>query len=508
MKRNIIPALQPLLIEDFNNMDFTIYYIGQEFKYQIESTIKLFYPAQTFKHEFLEKKPSEPIEGNYILTGIKQDKIIAEIKAGEKFLDKSQIAEKSWDEKNLCMSICRLVFKLLEEFTEKTPSWGILTGVRPVKQLGTILKQVDYNKTKADEILKNNYFCTAEKRELAFKVHDVQENILKTLDKNKFSLYVSIPFCPTRCAYCSFASQQIQHKGTNANLINEYVDNLCKEIEYTGKLIADTDKKIDTVYFGGGTPTSITWQQLEKIMQTVAKSFDLSKMREYTVEAGRPDTVTKEKLDVIKQYGAKRISINPQTLNQQVLDAIGRKHTVEDFFNAFSLARQVGFDSINCDIIAGLTGDTNQSFFNTIDGILKLDPENITVHTLSIKRASNLNAEKNSAQQAVKTHTADMIDYSQKRLLENNYLPYYLYRQKNMLDNLENVGWCKKGFESLYNIFIMEEIQTIIAMGAGASSKIVKDGNIERIFNYKIPLEYNKHFDEVLNRKNQILQLL
>lgn len=287
------------------------------------------------------------------------------------------------------------------------------------------------------------------------------------------------------------------------NLIPEYTENVCREIEYTAQIVKKLGLKLDTVYFGGGTPTTLSAEQLEKIMQTIAENFDLSYLREYTVEAGRPDTITREKLETIKANGCKRISINPQTLNDGVLEAIGRKHTVKQFEESYQLARSVGFDCINTDIIAGLPTDTVESFKNTIDRLIELSPENITVHTLSIKRAARLN----QGDKAVLENPADkMVDYATKRLRESGYQPYYLYRQKNMLENLENIGWAKKGCESLYNIYIMEEVQTIIAMGAGGSTKLVdlKNGRLERVFNYKFPLEYNKHFDLMLEKKNEI----
>jgi oxygen-independent coproporphyrinogen-3 oxidase len=285
-------------------------------------------------------------------------------------------------------------------------------------------------------------------------------------------------------------------------LIPEYLEKLCEEIRFTGDMVKRLGLRLDTVYFGGGTPTTLTAGQLEQLMTTVAESFDTSQVREYTVEAGRPDTVTEEKLRTLKAHGCKRISINPQTLNDSVLEAIGRKHTAREFYQSFELARRVGFDVINTDIIAGLPTDTVESFKNTVDSLIDLAPENITVHTLSIKRAARLNR----GDRGVLENPADkMVEYATKRLLESGYKPYYLYRQKNMLENLENIGWAKSGCESLYNIYIMEEVQTILAMGAGGSTKLVDRENhrLERVFNYKFPLEYNKHFDLMIQRKKE-----
>ena len=286
--------------------------------------------------------------------------------------------------------------------------------------------------------------------------------------------------------------------------IPEYLDNLCKEIEYTGALVKKLGLKLDTVYFGGGTPTTLEAVQLERLMKTIAASFDLSHLREYTVEAGRPDTITAEKLETIKKNGCTRVSNNPQTLSDSVLEKIGRKHTTEQFFSAFDLARKVGFESINTDIIAGLPTDTPESFANTVDKLIQLGADNITVHTLSIKRAARLNHQR---EEGLLENPADkMVSYATGRLLESGYVPYYLYRQKNMLENLENIGWSKQGKESLYNVYIMEEVQTILAVGAGGSTKLVDlDGKrLERVFNYKFPLEYNKHFDLMLQKKNEV----
>ena len=261
---------------------------------------------------------------------------------------------------------------------------------------------------------------------------------------------------------------------------------------------------LDTVYFGGGTPTTLEAHQLERLMKTIAASFDMSHLREYTVEAGRPDTITKEKLETIKRNGCSRVSINPQTLSDSVLKKIGRNHTTEQFYKAYELARETGFDCINTDIIAGLPSDDAESFSFTVDKLIEMGAENITVHTLSIKRAARLNRDR---EEGLLENPADqMVQYATKRLLESGYVPYYLYRQKNMLENLENIGWSKPGRESLYNVYIMEEVQTILAVGAGGSTKLVDlDGKrLERVFNYKFPLEYNKHFDLMLQKKNEV----
>jgi oxygen-independent coproporphyrinogen-3 oxidase len=288
-------------------------------------------------------------------------------------------------------------------------------------------------------------------------------------------------------------------------MIPLYVENLCEEIRYTAEITERLGLKPDTVYFGGGTPTTLSAAQLERIMRTVSQSFDLSNVKEYTIEAGRPDTITPEKLEAIKANGCTRISINPQTLNDSVLAAIGRNHTSGQFYDSFMLAREKGFDSINTDVIAGLPTDTPESFKATIDGLIKLSPESITVHTLSIKRSARLNSADDKSE-ILKNPAKKMVDYATEQLYANGYKPYYLYRQKNMVENLENIGWVKPGYESLYNIYIMEEVQTIIALGAAGSTKLLdrKSGRLERVFNYKYPLEYNNHFDLMIKRKGEI----
>ena len=317
------------------------------------------------------------------------------------------------------------------------------------------------------------------------------------------SLYISIPFCPSRCSYCSFVSHSIAEAG---KLIPAYVDCLCRELSIWGELIRRLELKLDTVYIGGGTPTAISAEQLGQIMDAVRANMHMDPVREYTVEAGRPDTITPEKLEVIRSHGATRITINPQTLNDKVLRAIGRKHTAQQAVDAFRLARSLGFANINMDLIAGLPEDTPDSFRDTLDRVIALDPESITVHTLTLKRSAALYAQGGSQ---IANPAAAMVDYSVRRLPEAGYRPYYLYRQKNTLENLENVGYAKPGFESLYNILIMDETQTILGAGCAASTKLVTpDGQITRIHNHKFPYEYIGRFDSLMEKKQQIDQIL
>ena len=291
-------------------------------------------------------------------------------------------------------------------------------------------------------------------------------------------------------------------------MIEPYTQLLIRELEKTGEIVRDLGLKLESVYMGGGTPTTLSAEQLIRVLDTVRQCFDIGGCREYTVEAGRPDTITEEKLSVMKDVGVDRISINPQTLSDDVLKKIGRRHTAEDVFRSFKLARQFGFDHINTDLIAGLPGDDLEGFKNTLDGIISLSPESITVHTLAMKRASDLTLNGKMIDRDEAIQTSEMLTYSNKKLHENGYIPYYLYRQSRMVGNLDNTGWSLPGKEGYYNVFIMDESQSIIACGAGAVTKIIHDNDKpERIFNYKYPYEYISGFDEILKRKEGIMKL-
>ncbi len=483
----------------------TLIFSGNDFKYELEGVMKLFIPAQLFNHVYTDTY--EIVNDDYaFLRRVKYRKytlLYVYCKYQDKISHKSaRILNATDNYENECeLVLSRLLFSVMSKLTEKQAKWGIITGIRPVKRVNTFLAQ-GLGRDEIYDILQNQFLVSKDKCDIAYLTAKTQENILSRLSDNSFALYISIPFCPTRCSYCSFVSQSVE---LAKKLIPEYVDKLCEEIKYTSEIVRKNRLKLDTVYFGGGTPTTLSAEQLGKIMDTISANFDMSSVSEYTVEAGRADTITKEKLSVLKQKGCTRLSVNPQTLNDDVLRAIGRNHTVEQFFDSFKLAREIGFESINTDIIAGLPTDTVDSFKSTIDGLIDISPENITVHTLSIKRAASLN-QSDDKSKVLNNPASEMVDYATKRLLESGYKPYYLYRQKNMLENLENIGWSKSGYESLYNIYIMEEIQTILAMGAGGSTKLVdlKNKRLERVFNYKFPLEYNNHFDIMISKKDEI----
>ncbi len=479
-----------------------ILFSGNDFKYETEATIKLFIPARfTFHYDITDS------DGDITMTRIKKGKhctyLYAYCRLDGKSVRKSASFPNSQADDKLCEhELCRLVYFCLQKLTGITPPWGLMTGIRPVKMMADLLSD-NNNKEKAYSHLKNKFMVSDSRLDLSYITAVNQMPLINKYDKKIISLYISIPFCPTRCSYCSFVSHSMD---SAYKLIPDYVDYLCREIEIIGKVVRDLNFKIDTVYIGGGTPTSITADQLKKITDALAENIDMSSVREYNVEAGRADTITREKLQVIKRAGADRISVNPQTLNDSVLKVIGRNHTAQDTINAFLMAREEGFDNINMDLIAGLPTDTPDSFSDTLERVINLNPDSITVHTLTIKRSAQLyeNQEK-----YLDTPATAMLNESIKKLPQNGFQPYYLYRQKNTVENLENIGFAKKGKESLYNIFIMDETQTILGAGCAASTKIVQpDGKISRIMNYKFPYEYINRFDELMKKKEQIYELL
>lgn len=392
------------------------------------------------------------------------------------------------------------LYNLLSEYTGITPPWGILTGVRPIKLFRRLRESGGEQYAKS--YFKDKLLVSQPKVDLSVITERNERKILETSSPNSFSLYVSIPFCPSRCSYCSFVSQSVEK---SFKLIEPYVELLCDEIAETGRIAAELSLRLESVYIGGGTPTTLNARQLEAVMSAINNSFDMSTCREFTVEAGRPDTVTDDKLSAIKRCGGDRISINPQTLNDNILEKIGRRHTAGDFLRAYDMAVKAGFDHINTDLIAGLPGESFESFKATLDTIADLEPKSVTVHTLSMKRSSQLTLEGMETLRRDIKAAENMHLYCSELLPKCGYEPYYLYRQSRMVGNLENVGWSKKGSEGLYNVFIMDETHTVLGCGAGATTKLKQpDGSyIERIFNYKYSYEYLNGFDEIIRRKGR-----
>lgn len=417
--------------------------------------------------------------------------------------NKSETAVKKLTDDDNELVSAQLLYKLLCDFTGLTQPWGILTGVRPVKLLRRLAEES--NEEQAVKKFEKDFFVSNEKIALSRETEYNERKILELSKPESFSLYVGIPFCPSRCSYCSFVMASIERA---EKLIEPYTKLLCEEIKQTAEIANKLGLRLETVYFGGGTPTTLSAEQLDTVLRTVNKSFDMSTCREFTVEAGRPDTIDSTKLFALKENKVDRISINPQTTNDEVLKTIGRKHTAQQFFDAFELARKCGFDNINTDLIAGLPTDTPESFKNSLDSIVKLNAECITVHTLCMKRASRLTTEGVTLDLQQARDAREMLAYTQNILGQNGYIPYYMYRQSRMVGNLENVGWSKRGFESLYNVYVMDETHTILACGSGGVTKLKRNNPdyLERIFNFKYPYEYIDRFDELIQRKSGIMQ--
>ncbi len=473
--------------------------INHTFQYELEKLIRIFFPFE--KIEFCNEAS---ITDNSAITTIENGTAKAELYInGNHYSHFYDINEKTDNlEKECELKLALSLYDCFIEATDYVPGWGILTGVRPAKLYSRMKKSIGEEETV--KYFKESLRVSDKKISLCKETVLGEDKITSLSKPNSYSLYISIPFCPTRCSYCSFVSHSVDKA---KKLIPEYVGLLCKELTETAKIAKFKNLKLETVYIGGGTPTAISASELERIMETVNENFDLSDLREYTVEAGRPDTVTKEKLEVIKKWGATRISINPQTMKNSVLNAIGRKHTAEETVNAFNLAREIGFDNINMDLIAGLPTDTYDSFKNTVEQIVDLCPESVTVHSLSMKRSSNLNISKNLPETEMGKEASLMVDYARDRLSQNGIVPYYMYRQSKTVGNLENVGYAKKGYECLYNVYIMDETHTILANGASAVTKLREPYGdyIERIFNYKYPYEYIDRFNELISRKKGIV---
>ena len=417
--------------------------------------------------------------------------------------NKSETAVKKLTDDDNELVSAQLLYKLLCDFTGLTQPWGILTGVRPVKLLRRLAEES--NEEQAVKKFEKDFFVSNEKIALSRETEHNERKILELSKPESFSLYVGIPFCPSRCSYCSFVMASIERA---EKLIEPYTKLLCEEIKRTAEIANKLGLRLETVYFGGGTPNTLSAEQLDTVLRTVNKSFDMSTCREFTVEAGRPDTIDIAKLLALKENKVDRISINPQTVNDEVLKTIGRKHTAQQFFDAFELARKCGFDNINTDLIAGLPTDTPESFKNSLDSIVRLNAECITVHTLCMKRASRLTTEGVTLDLQQARDAREMLAYTQNILGQNEYIPYYMYRQSRMVGNLENVGWSKKGFESLYNVYVMDETHTILACGSGGVTKLKRNNPdyLERIFNFKYPYEYIDRFDELIQRKSGIMQ--
>ncbi|MGO5095449.1 coproporphyrinogen dehydrogenase HemZ [Agathobaculum sp. LCP25S3_E8] len=381
------------------------------------------------------------------------------------------------------------------------PVWGSLTGVRPAKLARGLIER-GMSRGEAAAYLREHFHVSPDRTALTIRAAATAMELDRAIGPEDISLYVGIPFCPSRCYYCSFVSATTAQSG---QLIEPYLDTLCREVEETAVLVREAGKWVQSVYIGGGTPTTLDERQLARLLTALEKNFDFSHLREYTVEAGRPDTITPEKLAALRAAGVGRVSINPQSMDDAVLAAIGRRHSAQDVLRAYDEARQAGFEAINMDVIAGLTGDTANSFARTMDTLIGLAPENITVHTLAIKRGADLTDK--AAAAAQRDTVSRMLDGASHALQTAGFGPYYLYRQKFTAGGFENVGWCKPDTECFYNVTMMEELQTILSLGAGGVSKRVEraTGWIERTNNPKYPLEYIRAADRLTDGKRKLL---
>ena len=474
---------------------------GHQFRYECENLCRLFFPYSTVK----VNAPDTAVRGEpWALARIEERDGQYEytVEAGDDGKSLSRTERRPALEE---YGITDLMYRTFRELTGYTPAWGMLTGIHPVKLLRQYTEEL--GEEAGAEKFRTHCHVSGAKTDLALRTLRAQKPAVEDLGENDYSLYVSIPFCPTRCAYCSFVSQDVEHA---KKLVEPYFDLLLLEIEKTAQVTKGLGLSPVSVYIGGGTPTTLSASQLSLLCGKIQKSFDLSRCGEFTVEAGRPDTITREKLLALRAAGITRISINPQSLSDQVLQNIGRRHSAQDVEEAFALARSLGFSNINADLIVGLPGDSLSGFQRSLEGVLEMGASNVTVHSLALKRSARLNAPGGDLSlHASAAETAAMMDHSIRRLSQGGFEPYYLYRQTRMAGNLENTGWALPGTECRYNIYTMDESNTVVACGAGAVSKL-KDpysGRLERIFNFKNPYEYITRNQEILDRKDGVTAL-
>ena len=476
----------------------TVYTDDQSFIYDIHSLFKAFYPR-----EEISVSDDEGVAATAdCIIRVGEDEVV--LTYGD---TGSSFPVRGLPRKEIKNRIKLLVYDVLSNITGHTLPWGTLTGVRPTKIAFGMLESGSTSQDIA-EYMKRTYKTGDEKIDLAVGIAAREREILKSIEDPKgYSLYIGIPFCPSICLYCSFASSPI---GLWQERVDAYLDALIKEIEATAEMFAD--RVLSTIYIGGGTPTSLSAVQLDRLLNAVDSSFDVKSIFEYTVEAGRPDSVDEEKLAVIRSHGVDRVSINPQTMNQKTLDLIGRHHSVEDIYRAYEQARAAGFKSINMDIITGLPDEGIPEVERTANEIIRLAPDDLTVHSLAIKRSSRLRIEWDRYRDAAFNNSAQIMEIIDQAAKQLDMQPYYMYRQKNIAANLENIGYATKGHEGLYNILIMEERQDIVALGAGADSKrIARAGEdydhvkkVERCENVKDVEAYMSRLDEMIGRKRAL----
>ncbi len=469
----------------------------KEFEYDAYTLVKAFFPKEEVKMFYIQEEQVPDECGNRISIEY-GEQVVIRLSLEEISLEGREDYDQEEDRKVRKNKLKQVLYKLLSQATGQTLPWGNLTGIRPTK-IAMGLIESGMSNAQAAEYMRNTYFTSNEKTALAITIANRERELLKDIDyENGYSLYVGIPFCPSICLYCSFSSSPLERW---RDQVDAYLDALLKELDFIAE--AMKDKVLDTIYIGGGTPTTLEPYQIRRLLSHISEKFPVEQVKEYTVEAGRPDSITREKLQALREFPVTRISVNPQTMNQATLDLIGRKHTVEDTRHAFALARECGFDNINMDLIVGLPGEQKEDVQRTLEEIKKLDPDSLTVHSLAVKRAARLNMFKDQYQEMGFINNQEIMNLAMEYAHDCQMGPYYLYRQKNMCGNLENIGYAKVDKAGIYNILIMEEKQSILAAGAGASTKFVfQNGErIERAENVKDVVNYISRIDEMIERK-------
>jgi oxygen-independent coproporphyrinogen-3 oxidase len=484
-----------------------LYLYGHDYRYAVEQIMLVLFPQE--RPEYPNTPPEEGdfsctstlSRGAAWVTAVTQLSRNGETASASARVQNSALTDELVTHRLLQRILKQSFFKAAQRLTGIAPPWGALTGIRPAKLASKALEEGN-TEAQVRKLFRDSYFVSEERTRLALDAAKAGLAAKESLQPDELSLYVGIPFCPTRCAYCSFVSADVKHA---MKILPEYLTKLDREIETVGTLLPQAGFSPRTLYIGGGTPTTLSAQQLDHLMKSISSHIDLSRCTEYTVEAGRPDTITPEKLAVIRENGANRVSVNPQTMRDEVLEAMGREHTAEDIIRAYHLARDSGIEGINMDLIAGLPQDTVEGFRYSLDAVLDLNPENITVHTLALKKGARLFFEQKGLPDG--EAVSQMLDYAWNALGKAGYFPYYLYRQKFMSGSFENIGWCKPGFEGLYNICIMEELHTILALGGGGSTKLTNPatGKVVRITNPKYPYEYIRDIDKICAEKEQLV---
>ena len=481
--------------------------LDRDFEHDIYELIKAFYPEGDI-HSLYEKDEEEydifftvnKENDNFVINFETKDnkgaacaQVIQSLEQTSR--DAHQLRKANKD------SLKYALYKVLVKLTGRTLPWGNLTGIRPAKLAMGMLESGMKN-TEIAQVMRDHYLVSPKKTALAITIANRERALLQNIDyEHGYSLYVGIPFCPSICLYCSFSSSPL---AVWRDRVDSYLDALCREIEACAQIYRN--RKLDTIYMGGGTPTTLEPYQMDRLLTKIEECFDRSYLKEFTVEAGRPDSITREKLEVLRAHGISRISINPQTMNQKTLDIIGRRHTVEQTVDAFHLARELGFDNINMDLIVGLPGEEYEQVEHTMKEVTALDPDSITVHSLAVKRAARLNMFKDQYKEMTFTNNQQIMEMTARYAYQAGHSPYYLYRQKNMAGNFENVGYAKPDSAGIYNILIMEEKQSILALGAGATSKKVCGDRIERTENVKDIKNYVERIDEMIERKRLLME--